>query len=117
MKKSDLKTGMRIVTRDDSIMLVLLNTEHGDIVCTANMGWDYIKNYRDDLTSCGNLNENLDIVEIYDAKEGHEYQKNLEETKEIFSLIWERKEEKLIVIAGKEYSEHTVKKALQEYCK
>lgn len=96
MKKSDLKTGMRVKTRDGCIFLVVCGVQmygETDILFTdKDGGWLRGKNYQDNLI-CGDSDDNsFDIIEVYtinniqDAFQGNFM--NLEER----YLIWKRKE-------------------------
>ena len=71
MKKSDLKTGMMVVTRDNGKYMVMLNvgydatrqTQPPNVIVSENC-WMSLSKYSDDLKVCSGYDE-LDIVEVY----------------------------------------------------
>lgn len=75
MKKSDLKTGMRVRTRNDKIWLVvtdfLINGEKDILFAGEHGGWMNGRAYRDDLIvkSCSCTSRNYDVMEVYKIKE------------------------------------------------
>ena len=86
MKKSDLKTGMKVVTRDGSVYIVLMNakTDYTDQYKTYNnmegilvnpkeksYSWTSLNSYDDDLNKVVEDQEIWDIVEI--SVPGHPY--------------------------------------------
>jgi len=88
MKKSDLKTGMWVVQRDDSKSIVLLGTKHGDIFITNGGKWGKLNNIGDNLT--GIYSSSDDIVQVLQPKfESFYCSAFIVDTCEI---IWERKE-------------------------
>lgn len=95
MRKSDLKTGMRVKTRDGEIQIVIKNTlfrgEPIDIIVSKN-GWNRLDRYNEDLT---NINHKLlDIVEVYtiDGNEDNFTRSFLNTDKR--KLYWKREEAK-----------------------
>ena len=69
MKKSDLKTGMLVETREGELGLVMLNTEEGDsIVSDGSSGyWSPLDCYLENLTHFGSPEalRKYDIVNVY----------------------------------------------------
>jgi len=68
MKKSDLKTGMRVKTRNGNIYLVVKDVDatlygHQDVALVNNNGFILLDDYNEDLTD--NCNSNYDIVEVF----------------------------------------------------
>ncbi len=63
MKKSDLKTGMIVTTREGKERIVFLRTSHGDVfVNSTEPVWSSLNNYDDDLIS--SCSQGLDIMKI-----------------------------------------------------
>ena len=111
MKKDDLRAGMIVELRDGDKGIVLLNTEHGDLLLYRD-GWNNVGEYEDDLTA-GVGFEEFDIIKVYQPSHKHGYAiKNWGLAK----LIWERPaDEPTITIKGKEYSESTIIAALKNH--
>lgn len=72
MKKSDLKTGMMVVTRDNGEYMVMLNVEYAAIisnepqnVIVSKSGWMPLDNYSDDFDLKEKNMSELDIVAVY----------------------------------------------------
>jgi len=108
MKKKDLKTGMQVQLRNGIRYLVLLNTSYGDIVSEINgFRWFLLYSHFDDMTY---EDSSLDIMSVYE-RDGNVINEKISEK----YCIWKRPKEKMITINNKEYSESTIKKALQEY--
>ena len=68
MKKSDLKTGMRVKTRNGNIYLVVKDVDatlygHQDVALVNNNSFILLDDYNEDLTD--NSNSNYDIVEVF----------------------------------------------------
>jgi len=62
--KSDLKTGMRVETRDGSVYVILLGTENdGDVL--VNKSWMSLTDYDDSLILISSYYHNLDIAKVY----------------------------------------------------
>ena len=93
MKKSNLKTGMIVEERNDRKMVVLLNTEYGDILrdTTSNI-YGNLESYNENLLH-NNQNE-LDIMKIHSS--AYECECLNYGT---YNIIWERKEIKPIKFA------------------
>lgn len=99
MNKSDLKTGMMVVTRDGGEYMVMLNVEYGATgkmieppnVIVSKDGWMPLSKYGDDLRAYSAF-DNLDIVEVYaplmTASLGR---KNLSDKKD-WVCVWKREE-------------------------
>ena len=116
MKKSDLKTGMRALDRCGNTAIVLLNVGGSndiyDICCFAEngdgIGFD---SFNEDLT--GANSRLLDIMAIYAPPD---YVDELLDTTSKGELLWERPEpETMVTVDGKQYSESTLKKMIQQY--
>lgn len=73
MKKSKLKTGMRITQRNGDTAIVLLGTSNGDIVsCIGTKGtWSPLEEYNSDLTN--KHGQEYDIVKVEDANCNMDY--------------------------------------------
>ena len=82
MKKSELRTGDKIIRRDGEVGAVLLNSRgYGDITRMGRNTWAGLNDYNVDLTSKHNYTQ-LDIMEV------HETHANGETNK----LLWKREE-------------------------
>lgn len=75
MTKNDLRTGMHVVTRDGSELVVLKDTlfGEGDIMIAphedSNSGaWLSLNDYNDNLTYGDKTTRSLDIVRVYQPK-------------------------------------------------
>jgi hypothetical protein len=88
MKKSDLKTGMWVETRDGKLAMVLLNTENGNII--SGKTWMPLDSINENL-EYKYEEKNYDIVKIYQPIFNRDYL-NDSETYENANrtLIWER---------------------------
>ena len=92
MKKSDLRTGMKIVYRTGWIRTVLLNTNTGDwLVDKYGAKTHSMQYYSTDMYAIGNGDE-LDIMKVYKLEEGC----NLNESIDGCTLVWQRKKPKQI---------------------
>ena len=81
-KKSDLRTGMKVVYRDGFERIIMLNTESGDMLLADGTAYTIdLSVYTDSLTT---LIRNLDIMKVYSNRHG------LNENG--YELIWEREE-------------------------
>lgn len=115
MKKSDLKTGMVVENKKGELSLVMRDTEVGDIFAGSGCDNEFWCPFRSFDESLNNKDTGrYDIVKVYSVNNvcnisAAKVSSNNRE------LIWEREE--TVEIDGKEYSESTVKKALQEYVK
>ena len=88
MKKSDLKTGMWIVQRDNSKSIVLLGTKHGDIFIENNGKWGNLDNINNNLTD--KYLHSGDIIQVLQPKFESFYCLAFVFGK--CEIIWERKE-------------------------
>ena len=94
MKKSDLKTGMRVRNRINEIYLVLKDVEtktygHQDIVFIRNYGFLIGSKYREDLTAT--TDSDYDIIEVYEVEYNTAFNSNVLDLEERCS-IWKRQE-------------------------
>lgn len=96
MEKSDLKTGMRVKTRDGCVYLVicdvLIHGEKDILFVDKNSGWISGREYKDNLICDDNVDRSFDIVEIYtidDARDSFQHDFiNLD----VKYLFWKRQE-------------------------
>ena len=91
MKKSDLKTGFKVIKKDGSECLVLLNynssyREKEDLIVdmNGNFNWDTIEAYNEDLTH--SEYEDLNIIEV--LKSEHCYSVFQDQNR--FKSIWKK---------------------------
>ncbi len=94
MKKSDLKTGMRVRNRINEIYLVLKDVEtktygHQDIVFVRNYEFLIGSKYREDLTAT--IDSDYDIIEVYEVEYNIAFNSNVLDLEERYS-IWKRQE-------------------------
>lgn len=96
MKKSSLKTGMRVKLRDERIFLVIkdvdtFNYGHQDVAFVDNAGFFNGTEFKDDLTH--DYNDNWDIVEVFnsDIESNTQLVRKFLDTNVRYS-IWKRKE-------------------------
>ncbi len=66
MKKSDLKTGMWVENVEGEKYIVLLDTKRGSIISNVN-SYDYLDEYKEDLTSQYDDCSVLNIIKVYDG--------------------------------------------------
>ena len=99
MRKSDLKTGMIVVTRDNDEYMVMLNVEFSATgskpqnFLVSKDGWMPLSKYSDDL-KLGEDEEmpELDIVAVYaPLMEASLWRKNLSDTDD-WVCVWKREE-------------------------
>ena len=99
MKKSDLKTGMMVVTRDKHKYMVMLNVEYDATrkmiespnVIVSEDGWIPLSKYSDDLKVYSQF-DNLDIVEVYaPLMTASLWRKKLSD-KNDWKCVWKREE-------------------------
>jgi len=84
--KSDLKTGMRVETRDGTVYVILLGTENdGDVL--VNKSWMSLTDYDDNLIVTSSYYSNLDISKVY--KQSY-LPVDLFNTEKHGPLLWER---------------------------
>lgn len=95
MKKSDLRTGMRVEQRNGEISIVLLGLDSGDRI-VGNHGRDALEYYDDDFKYVRGI-EHYDIVKIYDAPKKITDIFNFNSKGE---LLWQRTEVKEITFAS-----------------
>ena len=99
MKKSDLVTGMRVRTRNNSIYLVvvdfLINGKKDILFAGEDGGWMNGAAYKDDLLmekySFSGISKGYDIMEIYSISENGSYHADLLNLSKRYS-IWKREE-------------------------
>lgn len=98
MKKSDLKVGYVVVTRDGKKYMVMSNSSGGLLLIAGIDNWEPLSSYDDDLIFCyegGTLKEvgnpKFDIVKVY----GYSNVNNMSMALNLNSrpLLWEREEE------------------------
>lgn len=103
MTKSELKTGMIVKYRDDSLRMVMKDTEHAekDILVGIN-GWASLDEYNEDLTY-PNYSD-IDIMYVYNIElnRNYTYLLNREKLNDSYvndfgTLIWERKKNELTI--------------------
>lgn len=97
MNKSDLKTGMIVVTRNGDEFMVMLNVEYCNSVLAPNVivsksGWMPLCKYSDDLKLHIDDESELDIVAIYSpSRAASLYRKDLSDDF-YWTCIWKREE-------------------------
>jgi hypothetical protein len=92
MKKSDLRSGMVVVTRKGTIGIVLLGTTNGNIIGGCGKGngsWKPFDSITDDLCETAGFRQ-YDIVKVYNAL-ANRWFGSVDLTQ--LDLIWERDEE------------------------
>lgn len=94
MRKSDLKTGMRIRTRNGHIMLVLKDVETRDYGCQDLVfvdtgGFNLGSDYTEDMTDIDD--SGYDIVEVYNTTDEHAFSGGVLNL-DIRTSIWKRVE-------------------------
>lgn len=89
MKKSELKTGMKVVTRERLVFNVMKDVEgtHGDLLVSARRTWLSLRQYSEDLKYVGD--SGLDIVEVYGTRI---YTDVINANIDLAELIWEGNE-------------------------
>lgn len=111
MKKSDLRTGMRVVLREKKAYIVLLNIEdHGDVV-VADGSWGNLKNYNENLTH-RNYND-LDIIAVY----SREHMTNIIDLSIKGVLLWSEEEKITFTYKGVNYSKSTLESIIDKSLK
>jgi len=92
MEKKDLKTGMRVVTRNGISYIVLINDYDGfngnDSMVAAVTDAFPLNSFKTDLTSC--IKEDYDIVKVYDIPNKYSL-KNMLSPQNKGDLLWNRK--------------------------
>ena len=104
MKKSDLKTGMRVVNASGRAYVVMILDHDAHIVCGNS--WDRLDNFSDDLK---NAHPHLNIQSVYKQPHAHD----LLNPNEMGEKIWER-EETILTLDGVEYSESTLRSLIKK---
>ena len=93
MKKSDLKTGMVVETRNGEKYLVMLNTDYKDMeLINFKGGYLPLYYYNSELIFAEQPFREFDIVKAYLVENSIRWLLSNKERME-FKLIWERKEE------------------------
>lgn len=99
MKKKDLKTGMKIVTREAKGYIVFLDTgledNPNDIVLGSD-GWNELDSYDDNLINI-NKNTEFDVLKIYKPRYAASIRRTLNfdfSHPNDWILIWERDDSK-----------------------
>lgn len=121
MRKSDLKTGMRVENRRGDIYMVLTDvySEHYGNQKIAFVNYDMFScgdNYKEDLTSALSGNSDIDIVKVYNICKDPTLLRtgmlNLNER----HLIWERPKKKMTIAElESETQQETPTKMFQYY--
>lgn len=98
MNKSDLKTGMMVVTRDGDKYMVMLNVEYATEfkeslnVIVSEDGWMPLWRFSKDLKLNANDTSELDIVAVYSPKmTASLWKKNIKDD-DYWECIWKREE-------------------------
>jgi predicted CoA-binding protein len=98
LKKSDLKTGMRVQLRDGDTYLTLRDADtplgHEDMLLVNPSGWFNGSDYNDDLT--GKYNKVFDVVKVFEAPNAITNIINLSAPSK---LLWQRTETKEMTVA------------------
>ena len=103
MKKSDLKTGMWVEYRSGKKVIVLLNTENGDVLVDGGR-WNSLYHYDENL-NCS-FSSGCDIVAVYrigvitDALEFNSAEK-IWEREEVIEMTLQEARQKLEEVTGK----------------
>lgn len=88
MKKSDLKSGMKVVCSNGSELIVSLGTLYGDIIMDLSRdSYNKLLYYTDDLYNISSVYQEYNIDKVYKNK-GENYIVNPE-----WELLWEREPE------------------------
>lgn len=91
MEKSDLKTGMKVVTREDASYLVVLDTTSGSGLANYKQKtYIPLNDVGEDLTS--RWNKDKDIVEVWDSEDIASILDSTRDWKKIWSRPSEIKE-------------------------
>lgn len=94
MKKSDLKTGMVVETRNGEKYLVMLNTDYKDMeLINFKGGYLSLYSYNSELIFTEQPFREFDIVKAYSVENSIRWLLSNKECME-FKLIWEREERK-----------------------
>lgn len=87
MKKSDLKNGMWIEFKNGIKAIVLLNTNNGDILSSAERKWCTLDNYNDNLET---YNPDYNIIKIIQPSDSCYYYNINDDVN--YNIIWERED-------------------------
>lgn len=106
MELKDLKTGMRIILRNEQEYIVLKDVitpyDNGkeDMYIFVDGGWMSSNSYNDDLT-CKSNNKDFDIMKVYAQNSGNYINGDVLQKNEIkkMNLIWERKEKRKMTVS------------------
>ena len=104
MKKSDLKTGYIVTTREGEEYMVYLNvdtlfTQNDDIIVkSTGRCWNKLQFYKEDLTYYDSESERYDIVKV--EKANHPYcLQDMNYDRSFRETLWEREEPKEMTVA------------------
>ena len=109
MQKDEIKSGMSFEDREGNQGRFLMRNDKM-ILCHFLGVWEPLSSFREDLIF-PNISD-LDIMKVYDIEKSSKMLNK--EIKRI--LLWERPEQKLIRIKGKDFSEDTIAEALKSHC-
>lgn len=90
MKKSDLRSGMVVKTKEG--MKYLLIEAREELILVGKEEWTTLRHYRDDLLH--DIYNDLDIVEIYATNHG-----TFNDMIEFGRLIWKRENKKKMTVS------------------
>ena len=88
MKKSDLKTGMWVVSKNGAKGIIMLDTNDGDIISGDTL-WCNLKSYNDDLRT---YLSDFDIVKVLQPKCPQDYFNLNIYQEDTYKVIWQREE-------------------------
>ena len=108
MKKSDLKTGIKMMDRRGHTSYVYLNTPNGDIF-SGERAWGELDGLTDDLKSKSG-NKEYDIISVYisNISNMHFYKHNKADYC-VYNLLWQRREQKEYSFVEARLSDKTIK--------
>lgn len=115
MNIKDLKTGMRIITRNGDTYIVLKNvkTPYGrveDMYVQKNGGWMSSSSYNEDLTIKGERNSDYDIMKVYVQNQGKFIDGGvISANNKDMDLIWEKENKKILDEEEKRYLAGVIK--------
>lgn len=92
MKKSDLKTGMWVVCKNEAKGIIMLDTKDGDIISGDTL-WCSLESYDEDLRA--DLISDFDIVKILQPKCPQDYFNFHIDQEDNYKVIWQREESDL----------------------
>lgn len=117
MQKSDLRTGMQVLKRSGQQQVVALKTSIGDVtICIFGTTYGIMDKLHEDMTHFNN--PDFDVVKVFEVKNPKDGGLNKAVKEKLLSTdcIWTRDDSKIITICGKEFSENTIKAALESHC-